>query len=153
MLNYKIAKSIFLYRSDGTLVWKVRPSQRTKAGDVVGSLNGAGYISTKYKKSQYQVHRLIWLLHHRKFPKGSIDHINGDKADNRISNLRVCTQRENCSNKKIHREGKQVGYSKSGKFYQAWISISGRGVYLGQFKTEKEAVEKYQQALRKHNSL
>ncbi len=150
-LNYKIAKSIFIYRPDGTLIWKVKPSNNVKLGAIVGTLFNTGYVRTSYKKVFYYVHRIVWLLHHKKFPNGIIDHINGNKTDNRISNLRVCTHRENGSNRKIHREGKLVGCSKHGDKYQAQIQINGQYVYLGLFATENEAVEKYQDALRKHN--
>lgn len=150
-LNYKIAKSIFIYRPDGTLVWKVKTNKHNRPGDTVGSLSHYGYICAGYKYNTYRVHRIIWLLHYGKFPKGSIDHINGNKTDNRIENLRECTHRENLSNKKIHREGKQVGYTKDGNKYKAQITINGRKIHLGLFKTEKEAVEKYQDALGMHN--
>ena len=151
-LNYKIAKSVFTYKPDGTLVWKVKAAKWIKPGDIVGSLI-KGYVCTKYKYTRYSVHRIIWLLHHKKFPNGSIDHINGIRSDNRIQNLRDCTHRENLSNTKKHREGKRVGYTKYGNRYCAQIKINGRKIYLGSFKTEKEAVDKYQDALRKHNSL
>lgn len=147
-LNYKIAKSVFLYRPDGTLVWKVKAAKWIKPGDIVGTLSNRGYICTKYKKSHYLVHRVIWLLHYKKFPNGSIDHINGKTNDNRIQNLRDCTHRENQSNQKIHRKGKQVGVTKRGNMHEAQIRINGRLVYLGRFRTEKQASEKYQEALR-----
>ncbi len=153
MLNYKTAKSIFIYKPDGTLVWKIKPNKRTRSGDIVGCSGPGGYRQLKYKYSAYYVHRIIWLLHHGKFPKGIMDHINGNKTDNRIQNLRECTPRENDSNRKVHREGKLVGCSKVGNRYQAQIRINGRSVYLGTFNTEKEASDKYQDALRKHNPL
>ncbi len=147
-LNYKIAKSIFTYKSDGTLVWKVKPCKNIKLGAIVGTLTSHGYRQVVYKYSRYYVHRVIWLLHHRKFPKGMIDHKNGNPTDNRIENLRDCTRRENGSNRKIHRDGRQVGYTKHWNKYLAQIRINKRRIYLGLFKTEKEAAEKYQEALR-----
>lgn len=153
MLNYKTAKSIFLYKPNGTLVWKVKPARNIKIGVIAGTSPYQGYVQVSYNHCRYYAHRIIWLLNHGKFPKGTIDHINGNKADNRIQNLRDCTNRENCSNQKIHRDGKQVGYTKVGIKYQAAIKINGKQVHLGTFKTEKEAVNKYQEALRKHKSL
>lgn len=152
MLNYKIAKSIFIYKPNGTLVWKIKPCKNIKLGAIVGCLRANGYLSTYYKKSSYYIHRIIWLLNYKKFPNGMIDHINGNKTDNRIQNLRDCTNRENLSNTKKHREGKLVGCSKVGNRYRAQIGMNWKTVYLGTFKTEKEASEKYQEALRKRSS-
>lgn len=74
----------------------------------------------------------------------AIDHINGNTLDNRRSNLRICTARENSCNKEAHRSGKMVGTykTKSGKF-AAQIKIEGRLKYIGSYRTEYEAHQAY----------
>ena len=74
-----------------------------------------------------------------------IDHINGDKLDNRIENLRVVSHRRNTQNQMVHRNGQLVGcyFNKSKGEYQAQIKISGKRIYLGYYKTEQEAHKAY----------
>jgi hypothetical protein len=82
-------------------------------------------------------------------PEGMcIDHINGNSLDNRRSNLRIVTSRENSQNKKEHRSGRLVGcsYHKKARKWQAEINIKGLSKYLGLFKTEIEANQAYMKA-------
>jgi hypothetical protein len=59
-----------------------------KAGDVAGVINEDGFIEIMIDGEEYLAHRLVWMYVHGKFPDGEINHINGDKTDNRIENLR-----------------------------------------------------------------
>ena len=63
-----------------------------------GSIDHYGYLIIKIKGVQYKSHRLAWLYQYGSMPSGVIDHINGDKTDNRICNLRDVDQAENCRN-------------------------------------------------------
>lgn len=76
-----------------------------------------------------------------------IDHLNGNTLDNRRSNMRICSLRENNCNKSIHRSGKLVGANKT-KYGNYWakIRINGKDKYLGVFKTEHEAHQAYLEA-------
>lgn len=81
----------------GLFTWKVARAGRIKAGDVAGNLNNTGYIQITVDGTAYYAHRLAWLYIHGKFPENHIDHINGVRDDNRISNLRDVTPQENTS--------------------------------------------------------
>ena len=82
------------------------------------------------------------------------DHINGDGLDNRISNLRIVTNRENSSNRKNRREGKTtsryvgVSWYKRDKRWQSQIRIHGKSIHLGRFDNEKQASNVYLQAVK-----
>ena len=76
-----------------------------------------------------------------------IDHLNGNTLDNRRSNMRICSTRENCCNRSAHRDGRLVGTckTKDGTYF-ARIKISNKTKYLGTFKTEHEAHQAYLEA-------
>lgn len=105
--------------------------------------NGRGYCQVKFNNSTVYYHTIVWILTTGEdIPKGiQIDHINGNKTDNRFENLRLVTNRENNQNMKVHRKGKLVGCSfhkRAGK-YRAHIKIDNKRVHLGLYTTEEEA--------------
>jgi len=106
-----------------------------------------GYCQVRFNVRMVLYHVIVWILSTGKdIPQGmEIDHINGNKIDNRIENLRLVTARQNQQNQKKHREGQLVGcyFDKSNGKYQARIKISGKTIYLGRYKTEQEAHKAY----------
>lgn len=109
--------------------------------------NSLGYCQVKFNGRMVYYHTIVWCLSTGKdIPQGlEIDHINGNKIDNRIENLRLVTRRRNSQNRKEHRDGKLVGcyYHKRDRMYMASISISGKDIHIGYFTTEKEAHKAY----------
>ena len=107
-------------------------------------------IGDKYKK--VSMHRMIMNPPQDKV----VDHINGDKLDNRRSNLRICTQKENTRNRKSHKgsisEYKGVTFIKELKKRKwfAYIHLDGKRKNIGTFKTEEEAARAYDYYAKKH---
>lgn len=138
--NHKTGKIINIYkRCDKILI-----------GDEPGSLSDGGYIIISVKNNKIRAHRLAWRLYYKNWPKKQLDHINGNRSDNRICNLRETSQRENCQNRKEHRKGHLVGtcfYKKIGKF-AARLRIKNKKLHLGFFETQLEAHEQYLRALK-----
>ena len=97
-MNYELAHSLFEYK-DGDLYWKENPGPQKRDSLKTGCVGAGGYIYTNYKKTQYKHHRLIFLMHHGYLPE-MVDHIDGDKTNNRIENLRACTRTQNLLNSK-----------------------------------------------------
>lgn len=89
-LDYNINTGIFL--------WMEPTSNRAKAGSKAGVLVSDGYIRIRLMKNLYLAHRLAWLYVFGNFPNFQIDHINRNKSDNRIENLRESTVIQNAMN-------------------------------------------------------
>ena len=133
----------------GVFRWRIK-WYRMNAGDVAGSPDGRGYLRIVISGRSYKSHRLAWLHVHGEWPEGDIDHINGDRSDNRVTNLKVCTNAENGQNRGLNRNNKSgyVGVSfhaQTGK-WQAHIHANGRRHRLGEFQDKEEAAIAYANA-------
>ncbi len=110
----------------------------------VGSIHKFGYLTCSFDSKRLRVHRLAWYLYYGEFPKNDIDHINGDRTDNRIVNLRDVTKAENGRNqKKPERNTSGVSgvYRQKGrKHWFAAIRVDGKQLFLGSFLEFHEAV-------------
>jgi hypothetical protein len=108
-----------------------------------GSKQTNGYIYISINKIDYLAHRLAWLYVYGEFPKNQIDHINRIRDDNKISNLRESTQSENLMNISISSHNtsgyKGVSFDKSKNKFMACIQINSRQIFIGRYKTAKEA--------------
>lgn len=104
ILSQNYLKELFDYK-DGNLYWKVSLSNRTEIGRKTGFLNTNGYLQTCINKTTYLNHRLIYIWHHGIEPQ-YIDHIDNDRLNNRIENLRQITISNNCKNGKLRKNNK-----------------------------------------------
>ena len=106
-----------------------------------------GYCQVRFNVRMVLYHVIVWILSTGKdIPQGmDIDHINGNKIDNRIDNLRIVTHRVNMQNRKTHRAGRLVGasYRKGHNDWQSKIVIDKTSIKIGYYKTEQEAHEAY----------
>lgn len=127
---------------DGKVYWKIKVSRKIIPGKEAGSPEGKGYWAIRYKTKLYKAHRVVWCLCKGEWPTKDkeIDHINQNKLDNRIENLRVVDRKTNARNKK-HR-----GYRKRGNRYYARIRVDGKEIHLGAFDTSEEAARAYYNA-------
>jgi hypothetical protein len=140
-------KSELLYNADnGTFTWLKHKSIHAKQGAIAGRPNHSGYILIIINGTSYRAHRLAWLYVHGVWPTNYLDHINGDRADNRIANLRECTIAENAQNsKKAHKDSRTglLGIRKSKNKWQARICVAGKQFNLGLHETPEAAHAAY----------
>jgi len=144
MLTQAMTKELFKYE-DGVLIWKVRPTIGVQVGDVAGTTMNIGYICVGIKTKRFLAHRIIFLMFRGYLPK-VIDHVNGIRDDNRIENLRECTQAQNCRNRKMSKNNKSgakgVHWCKAAQKWQGTITLNYKSYYLGLFDGFKETKEK-----------
>lgn len=131
----------------GKLYWRIDAGQRGRAGNEAGCPGTHGYIITRYEGTLYRRSHLAWALTYGEWPVNFMDHINGDTADDRITNLRDVTHRQNHMNRNYHRSGHLFGTTKRtygrGVRWEARIYVKGKQVGLGFFSSEKKAHEAY----------
>lgn len=135
----------------GKISWRInrygyRNSLAAKAGDVAGSLFSNGYRYVAIGKNRQLSHRIAWAMYYGRWPKGDIDHINMDRLDNRIVNLRIATRAQNMSNRS-HTKGntlkaKGVELTRTGR-YAVKISKDYKRYHVGTFDTVAQAIDAY----------
>lgn len=155
--NFTLTKDylheIFEYK-DGNLY-------KLKNGKKVGSNHIKGYQHTKINGKQYLLHRLIYMMFNGYFPK-EIDHINGNRSDNHIENLRPAIGGQNQQNSKIRKDNKSgaknVYWFKELKKWKVDIRFNGKRNYIGVFEdlelaelVAQEARDKYHGKFARHN--
>lgn len=123
----------------------------------VAGTNGHGYVQLRLEGETVLGHRLAWFMVHGEWPD-TIDHINGNKADNRIANLRNCTQADNCQNIRAPKSHNSTGFlgvsfdKGRGKFVAAF-GIGGKRKVIGRFDSAEEAHQRYLEAKREHHAF
>ena len=143
-LTVDLLNELFEYdKETGKLYWKVARG-RAKVGGEVGSVNSEGYILTTVNRKPYRAHRLVFLMHKGYLPK-FLDHINGDRQDNRIENLRPVSLAQNSQNRNISIKNKSgykgVFWAKATKKWRGQVKCNGESLYLGDYHDIEEAAE------------
>ena len=140
----------------GVFRWIVgRPGTRCDA--VAGSRKVSGYLSIGFRGKEYLAHRLAWWFATGAWPLGQIDHINGDRSDNRICNLRDVSPQVNLQNRRHAQKNTKSGllgatWHSRNKAFEAVIRVDGKRRFLGLFKTAEEAHTAYIEAKRQLHS-
>lgn len=113
----------------------------------LGYVDKYGYRQITVARRQVAAHRVAWCLHYQYWPDSIVDHIDGDRDNNRIDNLRKATPTENaqnrCSCKNTSSEFKGVDFHKHTDKWRARIKTSIGTLHLGHFDTEEEASDAY----------
>ena len=141
MITQDQVKDLFEYRK-GKLYWKIIPARNIKASGIAGSLNFGGYLQTTIKNKLYLNHRIIFLMFHGYLPK-VLDHIDGNRLNNQIENLREATAAQNQHNSKkpiTNTSGvKCVFWHKQTKKWQVKLKTNGVSKSFGLYNDIKVA--------------
>jgi len=155
MLSQKTLKELLYYNPEtGIFRWKVRRGSRGKIGAIAGSIDSKGYRRTGISGYVYATHRLVWFYMNGEWPLDQIDHINGDKMDNRIINLRLVSNLENSKNQRLRSTNTSgfngVVWHKAGRKWHTSIWVGGKNIYLGLFSKFDDAVAARRKANENH---
>jgi hypothetical protein len=136
---------VFDYK-DGNLIWRINKG-RSKIGDVAGSFDNKGYKQLKLNQVTYRLHRLIWIWHGKELT-GDIDHIDRNKNNNKIENLRIVSASVNQWNTDRAEKG-GVAFHKASNKWRARIKINNEEIYLGVYVNKEDADKARDQAARR----
>jgi hypothetical protein len=158
-LTVKRVKELLHYDQEtGVFYWLADRSIKTKAGDRAGSLcPTTKYIRIIIDHKRVKAHRLAWFYSYGEWP-GLLDHEDGVKSNNKLSNLRECSTSENAENQgrfssnKLGARGVQFKAGRS-KPYQAKITVCGKIRTLGHYATVSEASDAYMAAKKEYHSF
>jgi hypothetical protein len=149
-LTYERASELLSYDPEtGLFSWKVRRPGKGASPGVwfAGTQMVQGHLQIRIDRRTYYAHRLAWLLAHGRWPSEQIDHRNGNRADNRLANLRECTHGENQQNRAIGRNNTSgflgVSWFSPSQKWMSKIRLHGRLQHLGYYDSPEAAHEAY----------
>lgn len=156
MLTQERLKQLLSYdEATGVFTWRVTRTGSATSGSVAGRGSDRGYIQIMVDGRRIYAHRLAWLYVHGNFPPEEIDHINRQKDDNRIANLRPATVAQNQKNRSVNSNNasgrKGIYWYKRDNKWMAQARLNGKRHYLGVFHTAEAAADAYDAFARKHH--
>lgn len=144
LLSFDRAHELLDYNPDtGSISWRTSRG-KASVGAEVGHVQ-AGYRKLTIDREQIKLHRLVWFMSYGKWPIGQIDHLDGDKLNNKLSNLRDVSQSVNMQNRYF------VKRKNSGLPYGVIINPNGKyvaNIRIGVFNTAEEASAAFMRAKR-----
>ena len=155
MITHKELLETFEYR-DGNLYWRIFTSSgKIKPGDRAGHWHGKYRAVIRHKKL-YWIHHLVWFYHYGVWPSNCIDHVNRDRSNNSIENLREATYGENAQNKGVNSNNKSgyTGVYKC-KHFDAWMAriTHNYKVYASTHDTMEEAIQARAEMKKKYHTF
>ena len=141
----ELVQNLFDYVEDGTLLWKNPTSRSVKVGDKAGSTDKIGYVIVRISGKAYKAHRIIWLYHYGYMPENDLDHIDRNKSNNRITNLREVSKMCNLRNRGVLKSNTSgitgVCYCSYRSKWKSYIKINGIQKTIGYFNDFDSAAQ------------
>lgn len=135
-LSADVVREIISYDPESGDLKYLQSRGPVKSGSVIKRVSNRGYITVKILGKTYQAHRVAWLIHYGEWPV-TIDHINRDRTDNRLVNLRNATQQQNMCNvpRKINNTSgvRGVSWKSQSRKWQVEVKADGKRYYLGSY--------------------
>lgn len=135
------------YDPESGIFYWLKPRRGCTSGSVAGGITSYGYWKISICGKNYLAHRLAWLFTYGNWPHPETDHINGNRIDNRIDNLRLASPSQNQANKAMRKDNKSgvkgVTWDKSRNKWQAGICFGRKYILAGRYDDIEEAAEAY----------
>jgi len=149
MIDLEIARKFLRYEPDtGFFFWVEKPSNAVRPGAKAGYVNWLGYVMIGLNGERSSAHRLAWAFMYGDYPSDElcVDHINGLKSDNRISNLRLLSNSHNQQNRRALPKKSSTGirgvqWRPKTQSYQVRIMVNGKRIELGSYKRICDAIQ------------
>lgn len=143
-MESKFLEAVDYNPESGEFKWKTTTRNRARvAGNNPSSYSSNGYLEICVGGTKVSAHKLAWHIYYGYWPNHHIDHIDGDKRNNRISNLRKSDPSINMKNRGFNKNNTtgKMGVYKSGQKWRSRIRVSGKLVNLGTYENYNDAVE------------
>lgn len=156
-ITAEVVRNLFHYDAKTGVFTRKLKARGATVGRVVGA-NCNGYLAARVGKKNYLLHRIAWLYVYGDAPSLGIDHIDGNKKNNAIANLRLATPSQNAQNLKVAQDRTKsallgVHWDKTINKWRSNIVIEGKRKYLGVFTDPNEAHNAYLTAKRQLHSF
>jgi hypothetical protein len=142
-LTLELLNELFYY-SDGNLYRKKTTQKNVQIHKKVGTVNTLGYVVVNLHNKVYLVHRLIFWMQHKYLPK-YIDHINGNKTNNQLTNLRAASNQQNCFNQKLRSNSvsgiKNVRWDERLKKWSVRFTVNYKPKHIGVYSELGDAIQ------------
>src|SRR5258705_2712230 len=149
----KLKECLSYDTATGLFTWKKAKSHSIKVGQAAGFIDN-GYVMIRFDRHNYGAHRLAWFYTYGEWPPNELDHVNRDRSDNRITNLRLATASENQANRGATLRNssgfKGVTFHKGKQLWMTVIRVHAKRIFLGYCRTAKEAGSAYNKAAREY---
>jgi len=156
-LSPSVLKSLLIYSaSSGDFFWSARDQSFFKsvgsckawnkrfANKKAFSDTGDGYLGGTILGRKVKAHRVAWAMHYGAWPMGEIDHVDGNRSNNAIANLRDVSRSENCKNRGTSQKNTSgsvgVTWDARDRLWKAQLQVNGKCVHIGCFKNKDEAI-------------
>lgn len=131
----------------GTFKWKIRRGI-CQIGKTAGTISAQGYSRIRIKElgqTPMPAHRLVWFFEHGRWPEKSIDHIDRNRLNNRISNLREADAKMQSANSATPGFKNRHGLTGVRPYKTKWYALHPDKIYRGTFASKEEAHAKYKE--------
>lgn len=141
--HQRLKELLEYFPETGSFLWQERKKNMRER---VGSVDNKGYLRISLDKVRYKAHRIAWFYIHGEWPEGMLDHIDGNKLNNKLNNLRDVQQNVNSYNTETAYSSSKTGFlgvTKVGNRFYPRLGISGKVHHFGGYGTPEEAHEVY----------
>lgn len=148
-LSQQLLKTILHYNPEtGDFTWLQRASRRVLSGSLAGRTDSRGYRRIRILGGDFRAHRLAWLYVYGEWPAEPLDHVDGNQANNAITNLRLGSNGINQQNIRRPQRNNKAGFlgvckRSDSNTYRACVSIGGKSRCFGGYQTPEEAHAAY----------